>query len=115
MDDFQGIATIEIQPNDAGLPYSFAVTACSAVDANDGAIPYGTNVVSVAVTATNLATGADVTDAMIEGTPTVAENVVSVNLNWPGAAGKCKLTFLLTLTGDIVRELDFTRITAVDK
>lgn len=112
-DNFQGRKRISLQPNDSAVPYTFTINVCSSTTANDGFIPYGTVVSSVSVKAYN-ASGTDITDTMIEGTPTVSNNVVTVNLNYPGATGEYKLTFILTLDSGAVIEADFTRIDAED-
>ena len=114
-DDFMGLDTIGLQPLDSNLPYTFEVTVCSSATANDGAIPFGLSVTGVVVVAYSETLGTDVTATMIQGTPTVSSNIVTVDLNWPGAAGRYKLTFKCTLTGGLVKELDFTRISALDK
>jgi hypothetical protein len=114
-DNFQGSADIELQANEIKVPYSFTFTVCSSATANDGHLPYGTNIASVVVYPYTVAGVA--APALISGTPTVMSNVVTVKLNWPGTAGTYKLTFVATLdNADATKiETDFKRIQAVNR
>ncbi len=111
-DSFQGTANITLQANDSKVPYSFTFTVCSSATANNGLLPYGTNISTVTVTAYDSALSPVLT--IISGTPTVASNVVTVKLGWPGSAGIYKLTFVATLdNADGTKiEADFTRVYA---
>jgi hypothetical protein len=112
-DSFLGRTNIELQAEDLKVPYSFTFTVCSSLSSNDGHLPYGTNISSVAVTAYNQ--NGVTTSSLISGTPSVTNNVVTVKLNWPGIAGNYKLTFVVTLdNGDASKlEADFTKIYAI--
>ncbi|MDD5062778.1 MAG: hypothetical protein PHN44_10915 [Candidatus Marinimicrobia bacterium] len=115
VDDFQGTSSITLQANDTKVPYTFTFGVCSSATANDGMIPYGMNVSSIAVTAYN--SDGTPNTSLISGTPTVASNVVTCKLNWPGATGTYKLTFVVTLDNadPTKREADFKRIYAIDR
>jgi len=114
-DDFQGTKWITLEPNDSGVPYSFTITASSSTTANDGFIPYGTNVNSVSAKAYD-SNSNDVTSEMVNGTPAVDNNVITVNLDYPSTSGTgvYKLTLILTLNTGSVIEADFIRIRAED-
>ena len=107
--------TITLQPNDTKVPHTFTFSVCSSATANDGFLPYGTNIASVVVTAYN-SSGTAVTATMVSGTPSVASNIVTTKLNYPGASGAYKLTMVATLdNGDATEiEADFTRVIAKD-
>lgn len=110
-DDFASTKDIVLKVGTSSISYSFKVTACSAADQNDGAIPYGTTVSSVVVSAYNLATDTDVTSTMVVSTsPTPSDNVIPVKLNYPGGNGQCYLKFLCTLSDSSVIPLHFPRI-----
>lgn len=113
-DDFQGVSWISLQANDSKVPFSFPFSICSSATANDGSLPYGTNISSVTVAAYNSA-GTAVTSTMISGTPTESTNTVTVKLNWPGAVDIYKLTFVVTLdNADATKmEFDFKRVKGI--
>jgi hypothetical protein len=114
--DFKGTKSIALQPNDADVPYSFSFDVCSAEDANDGALPYGSTISDCEVKAFNRETAAEVTSEMV-GTTGILANVVSVPLTWPATAGagKYKLRFVVTLNTGATKEFDFNRVEAKDK
>ena len=101
MSDVQGHEVIQLRPNDK-ITYNYAADPCSSAIANDGAIPYGTNVSSVVVTAYKGKT--DVTsDVVVQSS--VSNNVVQAQLQYPATngGGKYELRFKLTLNnGEIV-------------
>jgi len=108
-------SSIILQPNDYYVAYKFVSAACSSDAANDGNIPYGTNVSSAAVTAKD-ADGNTVTDLVAEYA--TADNVVTVKLSYPSISGdgKYSLTFALTLdNGETVIEEDYNRVIAKDR
>ncbi len=115
MDSFQGSRNIVLQPNDRAVPYDFEFTVCSAAGANDGALPYGDSVSSVTVTA-HTEDGADVTGELINGTPVVDNNTVTVALDYPSTSGPgtYHLTFVVTTANGVRIEFDFNRIRARD-
>jgi hypothetical protein len=74
-----------------------AATPASSATANDGSIPYNTNVSTIAVTAKNI-NDVDKTSELIDGTPSVSSNVISISLKYPTSGeGKYKLYIDLTL------------------
>lgn len=114
-DSFKTTDLVILQPNDLSVPYTFEFTVCSSATANDGALPYGDSAASVAVTAHNKA-GADKTSEIISGTPSLADNVVTVVLNYPSTSGTgtYHLTFVVTTSSGAKVEFDFNRISARD-
>ena len=113
-DSFQGNKAIYLQPGDATVPYTFTFAACTSATANDGSIPYGTLLSSVAVTAFDAA-GADKTSEIVvsESNTTLVE---TVNLKYPATAGagRYSIEMLVTLDSGAVMEFDFTRLYATD-
>jgi len=99
---------IYIQPNDSDVPYIFRFTVCSTQTANDGHLPFGTTISSVVVSASN-ADGEDATADLIHGTPSVSDNDVQVNLDYPDA-GEYRITIICTLSSGAKIQTDFTRI-----
>jgi len=115
MPNFATTGKINIQPYDE-LGFQFEVTICSSVSANDGYIPYGTNVSTVNVIAYDK-DDTVVTNDLISGTPSVATNIITVNLQYPSTngVGRYKLTFQMTLDDGSKIEADFDRVYAVNK
>lgn len=103
LDNFTGTKDIMLQPNDDAVPYTFTFSVCSSSTANDGALPYGTNISSVA-------------DTEIVDSSSVNNNVVSVAMNYPttNGEGRYDLKFVATLDNSSVLEFDFRRIYAED-
>ena len=114
MPDFIEQGDIVVQPGDVKVPYAFNLPACSSATANDGAIPYGTHIDSVAVTA-HKADGTAATGLVFSSSE--ASDVVTVLLTYPStAAGTYHLKFVCTLdTGSAVIEFDFNRVKVRDK
>lgn len=113
MPDFRGENIFILQPNDANVPLGFEFEPCTSNTANDGSIPYNTNVASVVVTA-HRDDGTDVTATMISPTPSVLDNIVSMRINWPGAVGRYHVVMVLTLDDGSKKEFDFNRFVARD-
>lgn len=115
MPNFKTSGEISLQPND-NMGYSFTVTVGSSATANDGFIPYGTTVSSVVVIAYDK-DDVNVTSELIFGTPSVSQNVVSMQLKYPTTSGdgRYKLTMILTLDNGDVKEADFDRVYARNK
>lgn len=115
-DDFKGAKAIVLQPSDEAVPFKFQFTICSSASANDGAIPYGDSVSSVEVTAHTEA-GADVTSELINGTPAVTSNVVTVVLDYPSITGEgtYHMKLVITTANGVVIEFDFDRVFARNK
>lgn len=116
MPDFQGTDQITVQPGDEQVPYTFTFTVCSSATANDGAIPFGTTVDSVVVSAT-MADGT--ADAELVDSSSESANVVTVKLTYPSTNGNGRyhLKFLITLDNvdASVIEFDFNRVVVEDK
>jgi hypothetical protein len=103
MSDVQGHKVITLRPGDS-VTYEFSAPPCSSRTANDGTIPYGTNLNSVAVTAYKGKTVAT-TDMVVQSN--VDGNIVQVELKYPSSngGGKYQLRFALTLdNGEIVNK-----------
>jgi hypothetical protein len=114
MPDFRGVNTFIVQPNDVNVPLGFKFEPASTAILNDGSIPFQTSVVSAVVTAEK-DDGTDVTDTMISPTPIVLDDTVNVRINWPGAAGRYHMKFVLTLDDGADKEFDFNRFVGRDK
>jgi hypothetical protein len=103
MSDVQGHKVITLRPGDS-VTYEWAASPCSSRVANDGTIPYGTNVSSVAVTAYK---GKEVATSDIVVQSSVAANIVQAELKYPvsNGGGKYQLRFALTLdNGEVVNK-----------
>lgn len=116
MPDFRENADIIIQPADEQVPYNFNLPASSSATANDGAIPYDTNIDSVAVTAHM---DDDTADSELVDSSSVSSNTVTVKLTYPSTngVGIYHLEMHCTLdNGDAsVIEFDFNRVKVRDK
>lgn len=93
----------------------FEATVCSSATANDGTIPFGRVVSTVAVKAykqDNLSS--EVTTDIIDGTPTELNNVVSITLKYPttNGPGRYQLRFALTLDDGKIINLRANNIVA---
>ena len=111
MSNFETVGQINLQPTDE-LPWDFYFPpAASATE--KGAIPYNTTVSTVGVVVYD-SEGTDVTTDLIEGTPSVTDNVVSVTFKYPvtNGDGRYKVTFTCTLNTGSVRTFDFQRLFA---
>ncbi len=95
MADVEGHEIIQLRPGDK-ITYEYDASPASAADANDGAIPYGTNVSSVVVT--GFKGDVDATSDLIQQS-SVGSNIVQVQLKYPATngGGKYQLRFALTL------------------
>lgn len=118
MPDIKGSERIVLRPNDNYVPYFFEFEPCSTASLNDGAIPYGTNIASIGVTAEDQ-DGTDATAEMIKGA-SLSSNVVTVYLKYPATLtnGTYDLTFSATLDNSVRTRLDNEfnrRIDAVEK
>ncbi len=114
MPDFRGNNTFIVQPLDVAVPLGFKFEPASTAIANDGSIPFQTGVVSAVVTAEK-DDGTDVTSTMINGTPTVLDDVVNVRIDWPGSVGRFHVKLVLTLDDASEKEFDFNRFVGRDK
>jgi hypothetical protein len=103
---------ITLEPQDSAVPFTFTFGVCSSATANDGFLPYGTNISSITITAYN-SSGTDATTQLVSSS-SEDSNVVTVSLKYPATsgAGIYKLTFKLTLDNGTIKEADFTRIRA---
>ena len=113
-DSFQGYGDLILQPGTSAVPYVFVFAACSDNTTNDGSLPFGTTISSVAVKAFDEA-GTDRT-AEIVNSATSTATTVRVGLNYPSTtgAGRYSLEILVTLSTGAVMEFDFTRVYAKD-
>ena len=125
MSGFLGNKRIEIQPNDANISYGFTLTVCSSATANDGFLAYGTTASGISVVSYKTADvdGRDLTGGvvtvtdLIQGTPTVTDNVVTVRMSYPSTntTGRYKITILVTASDGSISECDFNRVIVHDK
>lgn len=112
MPGFSGTDEIILHRYDDGIPFAFALPACSTATANDGAIPNGTTISSATVTVHKSRTGADVTTQMVVGSPSVGANLITVALQYPptSGVGSYYIRFLITITGGAIMEFNFDRL-----
>jgi len=99
------IKRILIQPSASGIgPYTFDLGP---------QLPTGNDIASVVVKSYLVD---ETTSSLISGTPTVADNVVSVYFDYPGSDlhGDHKITFTYTLAGGGVDEADFFKVRVAD-
>lgn len=110
MPSFKTSGRVTLQSYD-NIPYSFQLTICSSTTANDGFLPYGLTVASCEVIAYNEDL-TDVTSDLINGSPSVTDNIVTLTLMYPvsNGVGKYKLTFKLILSDGSTKEADFARV-----
>lgn len=112
MPNFEGNDYIEVRPSDDTVPYTFPFTVCSGVDANDGALPYGTTIANCVVTAVSMETSEDSTSELISDQNTGSTRV-DVDLQYPGEDGVYRLVFVCTLNTGAVLEFWFDRVLAM--
>ena len=113
MPDFQDRGNIIVQPGDVTVPYGFSIQPCSSVSANDGGIPFGTTINTVAVTA-HKSDGSAATGLVASSS--IASNVVTVNLSYPSTdEGTYHLRFICTLSTNAIMEFDFNRVEVRNK
>jgi len=114
MPNFETVGSINLQTGDR-LAWTFYIPPAESVTTK-GAIPNGTTVASVVVTAYDVLEN-DVTSDLISGTPVVADNVITVILTYPAinGEGRYKLTFACTLSTGYTRQFDFERVIAKNK
>ena len=108
---------VKLQPGDVKVPKTFTFTKCSSATANDGGLPYGDSVSSFVATAHD-EDGTDVTDDLINGTPSETDDVATVNFDYPttNGAGIYHLKFVVVTTNGIVGLVfKFNRIEAIDE
>lgn len=115
MDNFKGDAFINLQPGAANVPIALRLPAASASTKNDGAIPYGSTVASVAMSAKLMETGTAstslVTGSALSGNGVIAYLSHTTTLS-DGLYGiTATVTFSLTgSTAVAVREFDLNRV-----
>jgi len=114
-DSFQGARPIILQPGTLAMAYTFEFEICSAADANDGSIPFGRTIDSVAVKVYDVDRN-DVTTDIINGSPSESAEIVTIAFDYPttNGAGVYNLEILCTLDDASVEEFDFNRIIAKD-
>ncbi len=123
MPDFEGTKTVILQPNDNGVPYQYEFTVCSASTANDGTLPFGHTISSIAVSAHKI-DGTDVTAALIKASSYSSGSGDFVETVWLKyststgiVTGKHHLMFLATIIGGTttyVEEFNFNRVLLKD-
>lgn len=113
-DSFSTSSIIILQPGSATVPYTFTFAAASSATANDGSIPFGSTISSIAIKAFDVA-GNDVTTEMVSSS-SLSTPVVTISLKYPATTGEGRysLEILLTLSTGAVMEFDFTRVFAED-
>ena len=99
----EGHEVIQLRPGDK-ITYEYDASPASSAVANDGAIPYGTTVSSVAVIA--FKGDVDATSDLIQQS-SESSNIVQVQLKYPATngGGKYQLRFAITLdNGEIINK-----------
>ena len=117
-DDVLGTETLELQPGDVAVPYTFRVTVCSSADGNDGFIPYGTNVSSLVATTYNSSDAAKTDILNNTYNYSVTDNLITFYLDYPTVSGigLYKLKGILTLdNGRTTKAFVFLNIKAINK
>ena len=110
MENFLGNKKIILQKSTANMAYNFEFTVNSATCANDGYLPFGTNIATVVAIVRdvdeNMITG------IIGGTPSVVNNVVTILLSYLDTAPKTALRIIIKYILDTgaVDEADFPRL-----
>lgn len=106
MPDFQGSTKFTLRPGAVDVPFLWEFEACSAADANDGSLPYGTLIDSATIVVYD-DDGTDVTEETVgvnsSSTVTVSSDGLSVAalVDYPTALAlesPTYLKFVLTLT-----------------
>lgn len=109
MSDVIGHEVITLRPGDSAVPYDFNAPACSSQNANDGAIPYGTDVSSVVVKGYKKG----VESSNLIQASSESNNIIQVQLNYPTeGGGKYQLRFDLTLDTGAVLSKRFDEVHA---
>lgn len=113
MPAFKGTKKITIQPGTVSVSYRFHCTTASSITANDGALPFGTTISSVSVSAK---TNEGITDTELIGLVTLTESDIDLTLSYPttNGAGRYSLTFILTMDNGSKIELDYNRVKVTD-
>lgn len=111
-DDFDGYDVIILQENSNANSYRFEFKAATSAAAK-GSLPYDTQMTS-AIVSGYAEDGTDVSTLMVDSSSLSAlDEYVEVRLNYPGANGRYKLTFLLFLSDGSKWEKNFNRIEAI--
>ena len=120
MPDFEGSRAIIIQPTDVMVPYSFNFTVCTSSTGNDGALPFGHTINSMAVAAHH--ENGTVMSTAIIGASVHSSFTTLVSFSYPSSTGivlgKYHLTFTATVsdgTTTYTREFDFNRVMVKNK
>ena len=103
MADVEGHEVIQLRPGDK-LTYEYDASPASSAVANDGAIPYGTNIASVAVTGYK---GSVVATSDLIQQSGYSGNIVQIQLKYPTAkgGGKYQLRIAITLdNGEVINK-----------
>lgn len=111
MSNFETVGEIVLQTADK-LGWEFQIPiAASATE--KGAIPYGRTISGVVAIAYD-ESGTVVTTDIIDGTPSVAGEIIYATLKYPttNGDGRYKITFFLTLDNGWTKQFDFERVIA---
>jgi len=103
---------IELQPNTSGLVYAFNFPISTSATRKSGFLPNGTTISGVEVYGYNNDT--NTTSSGWYSISTFSTDTVNVELSYPGADARYKITFVLTLSNGAVIEADFENIEAKD-
>ncbi len=107
MPDIEGQEIMLIKTGDDNVPYQFYAPPCSSQSANDGAIPFGTNVASAEIVTKD--DDGTVVEDLVDGALSVSANVITQNFKYPGdsGAGRYSINLALTLDNDPASVINF--------
>jgi hypothetical protein len=113
MPDVISSEDIMLRPSDHAVPYEFAAPAASASGSNDGALPFGYTISSVVAKVFDKKR-IEKTSEILDSPAQVANNVITVALNYPATSGvgRYMLQFICTLNGGQVIDFFADRIVA---
>lgn len=98
--DMIGSETVVLRAGMVNYPMAFVFSPCSAVDVNDGSIPYGTTISTASVQVLSV-TGKDITSIAGGGSASVVGGLrVDTTFDFPAGEenGKCKVFITLNMS-----------------
>ena len=108
MSDFNTYDQITIRPWSNVVPYEFEFTTATNASSNDGFLPTGTTITAVSAQAYDESD--NLNSDLIVGSPVVVNNIVSVDMKYPGA-GRYQIRFRLS-DGTSIFQANFDSIFA---
>jgi hypothetical protein len=106
-DNFQGTDSITLQPGDENVPIYLRLVAASASTKNDGSMPYGSSVLSVATKIHRGAGGADATTYLLSSSAISANTIIAyLTYDAPGSSRSWAEHGLYNITATVTMDLD---------